>query len=331
MKIKILNKNEYSRIYDQLNVHPLQTNAWAEVKSPSWESIRLGFFEGENVIACALVLLRKLPVIKKQFAYIPRGISIREGTERSEVFKSMKKFLNNKAFILFDSEVFQVDEENLKRSLQSVGFVTGDRQEQPIRTVVLDLTKSEDELMSDMRSKHRQYIRKAGRNGVKVTEGKEEKIEDLVEIMSGIKERKGYNLHSMDYYRSVWEEFSKDDLAKLFVARMDDEIVGVYMIIFSKDGAYEMYGGSNLKGKDSLATYALKWKCIKYAKSIGKKYYDQWGAEFAHPGLVQFKEGFGGKVVEYPSQFIKINNYPAYLFYKIGRTFRKLYIKIFNR
>src|SRR5690606_31781133 len=33
----------------------------------------------------------------------------------------------------------------------------------PARTLILDLRRSEDELMADMSKKHRQYVRKAGR------------------------------------------------------------------------------------------------------------------------------------------------------------------------
>jgi peptidoglycan pentaglycine glycine transferase (the first glycine) len=345
MQIKELTKNEYLKFSGELNVHPLQSFAWGELKRPLWKPLRLGVFNSNECLSILTILIRKIPFINKKFGYIPRGITVKNWEYYKDVLDTLvgDAYMRPLSFILADPEVFKIRNpnietrdkyeirntkyENLVKVYKDIGFKESGRQEQPIRTVVLDLTKSEEELLADMRSKHRQYIRKAKRKGIIIEEGKNENIEDFVRILEGIVEEKEYDLHKSDYYKRIWEEFRKSGMGakyctptiKMFVAKLKGEIVGSYMLLFSRDGAYEMFGGCNREGRDALANYAMKWETIKYSKSIGKKYYDQWGAEFVHPGLVQFKEGFGGQVVEYPGQFVYVNDKFGYWMYKLMR------------
>jgi lipid II:glycine glycyltransferase (peptidoglycan interpeptide bridge formation enzyme) len=50
----------------------LQTPAWAQVKS-EWGSESLGWYDGDVLVGVGLVLLRKLPKVKRYLAYLPEG------------------------------------------------------------------------------------------------------------------------------------------------------------------------------------------------------------------------------------------------------------------
>lgn len=56
----------------QSSVSFLQTPAWAQVKS-EWRSESLGWFDGDDLVGTALVLLRKVPRMSRYLAYIPEG------------------------------------------------------------------------------------------------------------------------------------------------------------------------------------------------------------------------------------------------------------------
>ena len=43
------------------------------------------------------------------------------------------------------------------------------------------------------------------------------------------------------------------------------------------------------------ANYLLKWEAIRSSRAEGATSYDMWG--LVHPGIRQFKEGFGGREV----------------------------------
>lgn len=323
MKIKELNKEKYIQYTEEINVHPLQAYSWGELKKPVWKALHLGMFENEKIQLVVSILIRKIPIVGKSFGYIPRG------TFSAEILSKIIEYCEDKklAFLLIDPDISLETGvkgqklESVENVYKQIGMIKSGRQEQPIRTVVLDLTKSEDELLADMRSKHRQYIRKAERRGVEIKQGNDSDIEGFCRILQEIIDERGYKMHEIDYYKKVWELFRREGSAEMFVASMKDKVVGAYMLIFSKDGTYEMYGGCPERGKKHYANYALKWHSIKYSKDLGKKYYDQWGAELTQPGLVQFKEGFGGHVVEYPSQFVYVFSQSAYNFYKISRKF----------
>lgn len=327
MDTKKLGKEEFLQLSKEINIHPLQSAAWGEVKSPDWNVERV--FMNEE---CPLsIFIKKIPFIGLKFGYIPRGIIFNDDKNISRVLDSLTNFVKERklshllADPAIDFENYFMDKDiNIERSLKEHNFKVSGRQEQPIRTVVLDLSKSEDELLADMRSKHRQYIRKSERNGVVIETGSDKNIDDFIKIIEDIKKERGYLMHESEYYRKIWRNFRQEDSAYMFIAKVQRRIVGTYMLIFSKDNTYEMFGGCNREGRNFLANYALKWESIKYSKSIGKKYYDQWGAELVHEGLVQFKEGFGGKVVEYPSQYVYINSNLGYRIYKLFRKVNNL-------
>jgi len=334
MIIKELDKDEYIELSHKFNLHPLQSYAWGELKRPDWTPLRLGVYNKEDIISILTILIKSMPFINSKFGYVPRGLALRNLGDLNIVLKEMINYIRSIkiSFLLSDPDLsfcewFANSENIIKKVVRSyidAGFIKGGRQEQPIRSVILDLAKSEEEMLADMRSKNRQYIRKSIKNGVKIEVGEDKHIENFCEILEEIAKEKNYVMHEMKYYKNVWENFRKEDKTVMLIAKYKEKTVGAYMILFSKYCAYEMFGGCNKDGSNLLANYALKWESIKYAKNLGKKFYDQWGAELVHPGLVQFKEGFGGKVIEYPNQYVYIYNSVAYKVYKLLRKARNL-------
>ena len=63
------------------------------------------------------------------------------------------------------------------------------------------------------------------------------------------------------------------------------------------DRAAEAYGGMTDAGADARANYLLKWESIVGFRERGFAIYDLWG--LATGGIAQFKEGFGGRQVDY--------------------------------
>jgi len=63
----------------------------------------------------------------------------------------------------------------------------------------------------------------------------------------------------------------------------------------------EPYGGMTAAGAESRANYLLKWEAIRSSRERGHAIYDLWG--LAHPGIEQFKSGFGGREVTYVGGF----------------------------
>lgn len=331
MNIKEIDKDKYLTYEKMFSVHPLQSYAWGELKKPNWQPLRIEISKEEEAISIVTILTRNIPIVGKRFGYIPRGIFVKESKDFKEVLEELKSYSNEVGLthLMIDPDINFNRSKNglngrlpIEEALISSGFKECGDQIQPNRTVILDLSKSEEELLADMRSKHRQYIRKSERNGIRIRQGGKSDIDAFCSIIKDISKQRGYLLHDSDYYKKVWKEFGQNTV--LFIAEKGKEVLGSYFLLLSSKNAYEMYGGCNRDGNKLLANYLLKWTAIRHCKKIGKRFYDQWGAEFKYPGLVQFKEGFGGKIIEYPKQYVYINKSVGWNVYKVFEKVNRL-------
>lgn len=201
---------------------------------------------------------------------------------------------------------------------------------QPRQTLLLDLTKSEDALLAQMKPKTRYNIRLAARKGVKVFSWNyPESLDYLPYFLQQTKEtnlRDQISSHHDDYYKSVLEELGKEKMASLVVAFFEDKPICSMILIRHAGTATYLFGASTDDNRETMATYLIQWEAIKLAKAAGDKVYDFWGVRvdervgkhiethdgktnLVQPtpgksfGVTRFKLGFGGIVHQYPHAF----------------------------
>jgi lipid II:glycine glycyltransferase (peptidoglycan interpeptide bridge formation enzyme) len=213
---------------------------------------------------------------------------------------------------------------------------------QPGSTLLLDLTKNEEQLQTEMHPKTRYNIRVANKHGVLVKTGSNiagPETEEILSLITKTTERQAYKGHSLSYYRnfctffseSVSRENSLDEMSKPAVTRMqvryyaasyqENLLSGGLFVDFGKTRTY-LYGGSNDAQKNIMAPYALHWHAIKDAKQGGMGLYDFGGLETssgATPGFARFKLGFGGEQIIYPKPVDTYWNKLKYSTYKIAK------------
>jgi lipid II:glycine glycyltransferase (peptidoglycan interpeptide bridge formation enzyme) len=169
---------------------------------------------------------------------------------------------------------------------------------QPARSRWVDLERGEDELWGDMRSKWRQYVQKARRGGIAIVEAGEEALADFYAIYVDTAERAGFTHRTLDSYRDVYHSFAAHGRARLLFARdATGAPVATLMLIGWGRRVVEPYGGMTTAGAESRANYLLKWEAIRSSRERGYAVYDMWG--LSHPGIEQFKAGFGGREVRF--------------------------------
>jgi lipid II:glycine glycyltransferase (peptidoglycan interpeptide bridge formation enzyme) len=175
-------------------------------------------------------------------------------------------------------------------------------------TVILDLNKSEDELLSGMAKKTRQYIRKSGNSGIVIKNVKSEKeLQECLDIYHQTSERAGFGLHSDQYYKDIFAAMG--EYSPVLVSYVKDQPVAFLWMAISADVAYELYGGMNDVGKDLRANYALKWAMICKCKEWGLSRYDFGG--MVEGGVSTFKKGW----TESESVLAGTFDYPLSFFY----------------
>lgn len=208
---------------------------------------------------------------------------------------------------------------------------------QPQYTMVLDLSKSEDELLKVMHEKTRYNIRLAGRKDLEVVqilhrEAKED-MEIFLQLLSQTASRAGFYLHDKHYYELLRSTRTAAMSNEFFFVRMRnnyDIVLGVALINIYKNPhtgvitATYLHGGSLRDYRELMAPYFLHWCIIQEMKRRGAAYYDLWGTdEKRWPGVTRFKTGFSGSRITYPPSIHVIYRSLWYGAYVTAQFFKK--------
>lgn len=170
--------------------------------------------------------------------------------------------------------------------------------------LVLDISKPEAQLLSEMRKTHRYLVRKAQTMNIKII--RSQKLSDIdvfLHLYKDLSKRKGFVPHKD--VKQEFEVFSKENEAELLLAQFEGKIIAGAFIDFAGNMGIYHHGASLDEYKNIPSSYLLQWEAILDAKKRGKKYYNFWGVvPLDHPnhpwkGITLFKTGFGGERVEF--------------------------------
>ncbi len=304
----------------------LQSWQWGEfqreVSGAVW---RVGVVDDAGRLLASAKLVKKQLPMGKSYFYCGRGpiIAANAKSETEDIlnflFEEIKKIAEAEAVMFLRFEpAFSV--RRLAENFQI--FKTIDVQ--PSKTLVLDLTKSEDEILKQMRQKTRYNIRLAEKKGVKIIEAGESDFEEFWRILSTTGDRDEFNLHGRSYYKAMLKMDS--DFIKLSFARYGGKPLAASLSVFFGDTAVYIHGGSSNENREIMAPYALQWHNIMLAKKSGFQYYDFHGIdEKKWPGVTRFKIGFGGEIAEYPGTFDLVYDAGWYNIYKMVRKIRRTF------
>jgi len=282
---------------------------WGELReSFAWRAVRIGVGPDPAAppIAGAQVLARSVPGLGWRVGYAPRGpIGALDDPEvRAALLAALRALGREEGIATLKVDPEASAAEPLGQALLTPPWRRAAKV-QPPRTRLIDLAPDEDALRADLRRKHRQYINRAARAGVttEIVAGdatkhvQEAALADFYRIYAHTAERAGFVARAPGYYARVWELFAPSGHARLAFATLDGDRVAALFHFICGDRAAEAFGGMLDAGADSRANYLLKWESILGFKRDGRAVYDLWG--LATGGIAQFKEGFGGRQVDY--------------------------------
>ena len=312
------------------NAHLLQTGEWGELKSAfGWKPVRL--VNGE---AGVQVLFRKLP-LGLTIGYIPKGPLGRGNAE----FWQEIDFVCRKNHAIFHKweidgwkeveDDFFIERATIMYLQQKMGYKESPHNIQPPRTIVVDISGDEEEILARMKQKTRYNIRLAEKKGVTVRAWND--IESFHKMMLVTGGRDGFGIHSLEYYKRAYELLHPKGLAEILVAEYEGKPLATLFVARNGNCAYYLYGASTDEERNRMPTYLLQWEAMKWAKARGCEKYDLWGVpdedeatleanfESRHDGLwgvYRFKRGFGGELKRAAQAMDRVYNpllYWAYL------------------
>lgn len=174
----------------------------------------------------------------------------------------------------------------------------------PAKTIIVDLTSSEDSIFSRFSEAKRRAVRKAQKMGVVVEESGD--IKNLIRV----KNKSGgfFGFITTVGIDKLWGILAPRHATVLLAYSKNRSIIGGILLVFWEDTAFYWIAGATHEGKHVSAPTLLVWEALKVSKKIGAKFFDfvgVWDERTPHDhkdwlGFTKFKEGFGGSNVYYP-------------------------------
>lgn len=176
-------------------------------------------------------------------------------------------------------------------------------------TIMVDLTRTEEEIFNSFAKNKRKLVKKAQKSGleIKILEGEEgvSLIPDYCHLQKKTFEHKSKTYSSI-YFKNethLKSILTSADKAYIVMAYQDNEPIVGNIMVSHKKSLYAYLGASdnNLNRKTNASTL-LKHEILKFAKNNDYESYDFGGIPFPLPeptdnmyGVYMFKQGFGGE------------------------------------
>lgn len=317
--------------WDSLINHPLQSWAWGEFrKSMGVKVVRIGVFENKKLVDGWQLTFHSVAHLPFTIGYFPKGPA-----PTKEMLETLARFGRQQKSISIQLEPDITSAEPVALT----SFPGLKRAHHPLftnYTFVLNLTKSENELLAAMHPKTRYNIRLAQRKGVVVKEDSSEAaFSAYLALSAETTQRQGFYAHNQTYHRHMWKTLHEAGIAKLFTASFDGKIITAWIIFCWKNTVYYPYGASSRSHREVMAPNLMLWEIATWAKKQGYFYFDLWGAMGPNPdtndpwyGFHRFKEGYAPELVEFIGSFDLIIHPSWYRLYTAADSLRWVFLKL---
>ena len=140
-------------------------------------------------------------------------------------------------------------------------------------TAVIDLEKSEEEILANMKPKGRYNIRLAEKKWVKceMVEKSDWHIQKFYDLMTETTSRDKFSWHSFEYFKNFLNTLENSEL---ILAYYEDQVIAGGVFVFDTEVSIYYYWASGNTHRNLMAPYLLQWSAIKIAKDRKSKLYD---------------------------------------------------------
>lgn len=145
-------------------------------------------------------------------------------------------------------------------------------------TVLIDLEKSEQEILAWMKQKWRYNIKIAEKNEIKIEKAlnNEQNLNIFYNLLKETNSRDKFNINSISYFKTFLDYLYENNLWWLYFAKKWDIVVASWIFVFYGKTSYYYYGASTSDNnfRKYMATYLLQREMILEAKKRWCTLYD---------------------------------------------------------
>lgn len=295
------------------------------------KTFALGLFEEDKQVGAAMTI--KEDAKRGKYLTVAGGplVDWKNHQQLQAMFDALHKLAEAEGCQFVRIRPQEVDSPELRQTATSLGL-----QESPMHltadlTLQLDLTKSEEELLADMRKNTRYEVRRVEKMGVEVRQSEDPtEIQLFYDQQLEVAKKHNFVPFSYQFLHEQFVTFAEDHQARLFHSFHEGKLLATAFIIFYHQEAVYHYGVSTPENDRLPGSYACQWEAIKWAKSQGGLRYNFWGIapqdqpEHRFAGVSLFKRGFGGQEVQY----LPAHDLPLSAGYQVVRGFELLRKKL---
>ena len=202
--------------------------------------------------------------------------------------------------------------DDLRELLQSVTYD---------RTIILDLTKDEDQLLAEMKKRGRRDVRKALRDETMVAADETaralEVFPELYQLLVETGERDSFGISPRLTYEQMLSSLGPEH-CRLYTVRREGRPLCWGIVTTTPTQATYYYAASSAEGRKSLAPDMLVWSMMCMLRDAGKRSFDMMGIDSERApqlaGVRGFKTKFTERITEVPGAW----DYPIYPLYYRG-------------
>lgn len=246
MKFEELTKDEYTKFvkFNPYKSHFLQSYEWGELaqKERGLTPFYLGLKDKGKIVGATLLLKKDLP-LGKCYLYAPRGyvIDFNNFQILEKFTEEIVKFAKEKKAIYvkidpdivwkkenYKGEVTEVEakekkifNEMLRLGYKHLGFTKNFETMQPRYTFRIDLNLDMEEIESHFSKTTKQRIAKAQKLKTRVEIGDEHDLTVFYHLMMLTESRKDFVSYNIDYYKTLYKLFNKENKATLFLGKVN--------------------------------------------------------------------------------------------------------------
>jgi len=312
--------------------HALQLSAWGAHQSRfGWQPLRIAVADESGALAAgAQVLVRWLPLGMGKRAYAPAApLFSADEAANALLWQALRRC--GAAFVKFEPCNWYRPRPDLPERLLRAGLRQSPETVQVVRTLIVDLRGSEEDILRQMNQSTRYKCRLGQKKAVEVRHGDAQDALRFGEMVQLTAQRDSFYARPPEYYQSAYQAFAPSGEVALLIASHAGQDLAGAMIFRCGENAYYLYGASSDVERNRMPTYILQWEAMRWAKAQGALRYDLWGipdadletleAEFERrdDGLwrvYKFKRGFGGEVRRSVGAWDLVNNRLIYAVYQ---------------
>lgn len=299
----------------------LQSWSWGEFQTSLDQKVyRIGLEHDNKLFLVGQFIEQTIPHLGGKYLYCPYG-PVGDLNLISQLVLQIQKQFPDYWFIRLEP---QSDFPNVGQQTLRI---------QPGKTLVTNLSLSEDELLVGMHPKTRYNIKVAQKHNIQINNlnSDNEQTISALALISETSTRQGFTDHPKSYYQNLTKVFANSNgklQLKIYTASYQDKLLNCALMVDHEDTRTYLFGGSSDQHRNVMAPYLLHWRAMQDAKSSGLKFYDWWGVETATgktPGFARFKLGWPGEQISYPIPQDVTSKPVHYVLYKLLRTINRLF------